>query len=138
LETNTDVRDEVSAIIDALDDQRIALRVSGTSYRIHLRLPEGARVTTPVGKRISGTIEADALRIHPSRGGGQFIEPVVGEPRIIAGRVMAVDEARRRLLVQAAVPMWLTAKPGQDFGVLKVGGMVNCYVQSGARFVPSV
>lgn len=100
-------------------------------------VPAG-EIASPVGKRIKGTISARALRMHPSVGGGRFIEPVWGAPRIVAGAVMAIDEAKRRILVDVSVPMWVTAPEGQDFGVLKKGALVNFYVESGTSFRPRI
>ena len=75
-------------------DDRIELTVPGTDYR--LRLTTSGAIDTPVGKRVRGTVHARALRMHAARGGGRFIEPVVGEPRIVAGTVAAIDEPNHR------------------------------------------
>ena len=90
-----------------------------------------------MGKHVRGVIDAKALRIHAAAGGGRFIEPIVGEPRIVAGAVLAVDEPGRRVLVDVAVPMWLHTDAGQDFTVFEPGGLVNGHVASGATFAPA-
>ena len=124
-------------IVESLDSDGIVLRLPHTDYRLHLKLavPAG-QVTAGPGQRIAGTIEARALRIHPAAGGGRFLEPIIGEPRIVAGAVLAVEKDRRRVLIDAAAPMWLTTEEDQDFGVIAAGGLVNCYVRSGAAFTP--
>jgi len=111
--------------------------VPHTEYKLHLTptVPAG-EFSKYVGKRISGVIEAVALRIHPAQAGGCFIEPIWGAPRIIAGKVCSVDEAERRVLVDAGVPMWVTAPEGQDLSALVEGQLVNFYVQSGTSFRP--
>jgi hypothetical protein len=127
----------VRGVLDSIDDEHITLHLPHTDYRIRLRLGvPREQITTPPGKRIKGTIEADALRIHPARGGGRFIEPIIGEPRIVAGMVISSSEADGRVLVNVAAPMWLRTKDGQDFDVIREGGLVNCHVQSGATFTP--
>ncbi|MHC5023631.1 MAG: hypothetical protein ACYTGG_06930, partial [Planctomycetota bacterium] len=78
--------------LDAVSDELIELSLPGTDYHLHLApTVPAAEIGTPVGKRITGRIEARALRIHPAGGGGQFIEPVWGMPRIVAGRVLSLD-----------------------------------------------
>lgn len=122
-------------ILAELDDERLVLALPGTEYRLHLRpTVSGAEITTPLGKRISGTIRATALRMYPARAGGLFIEPIWGEPRIVQGTVLAVDAGR--VLVDVSVPMWVTLQEGQDVSGLAEGQMVNFYVRSGASFRP--
>lgn len=124
-------------ILQELRDDRLVLAIPGTDYRLHLApAVPASSITTPVGKRLRGTIEAEALRIFTAQGGGQFIEPIEGAPRIVAGRVLAVDAAQRRLLVNVATPMWLKLLPEQPIEQFAEGAMVNCYVESGARFTP--
>lgn len=118
-----------------LREGRLELSLPGTDYRLHLVPAVPAdRIATPVGKRIKGVIRAQALRIHAATGGGQFIEPVLGEPRIIAGVINAVDDPGHRVLVRTAVPMWVHWQDGQDLGILRVGQLINCHVQSGTTF----
>ena len=54
----------------------------------------------------------------------------------MAGTVLVVDEANQRVLIDVCVPIWLTTEEGQDYGDLCVGGLANCYVQSGTTFTP--
>lgn len=133
IETQTVAR----GILEALDIDGIILHPPHTDYHLRLRLNVPAsQITVPPGKRIRGTIEAEAMRMHPAAGGGRFIEPISGEPRIVAGTVLAVDEAQHRVLIDAGVPMSLIAAEDQDFAVIEPGGLVNCYVRSGAAFTP--
>ncbi len=127
----------VRGVLESILDGLIVLGIPHTEYKLHL-VPAGppGELAADVGKRIRGTIEARALRMHRARGGGRFIEPVWGAPRIVAGSVIGVDEARRRVLVDVSVPMWVEAPPGQDFTILRAGELVNFYVESGASFRP--
>jgi hypothetical protein len=123
--------------VHELDGERIVLHLPHTDYQLHLRLAVGAgELNAAVGKRIKGIIEAQALRLHPAAGGGRFIEPVIGEPRVVAGTVLAVDESAGRVLVNAAAPIWLHTRADQDFTVIREGELVNGHVASGVRFVP--
>ena len=117
------------------DDGMITLEVPGSSYQ--LKLICEATVKTPLGKRITGTINAQALRMHPMAGGGRFIEPVWGEPRIVAGSIQQIDAANNRALINVGVPMWVECPPGQDFDILHPGAMATFYVRSGTRFTPA-
>ena len=129
----------VRAVLESKEDGRLVLTVPHTEYRLQLvpTVPVG-EVDVEVGKRITGTIHARALRMHRARGGGRFIEPVWGEPRIVAGKVISVDEARRRVLVDVSVPMWVEAPDGQDFDIVRPGELLNFYVESGASFRPVI
>jgi len=126
-------------VLESLDDGVLVLSIPGTSYRLHLvpTVPAG-EIDAPQGGKIKGLIQARALRIHPARGGGRFIEPVWGAPRIVAGRVVAVDATNHRVCVDAAVPMWVTVPPGQDLAAIQPGELVNFYVESGATFRPVI
>ena len=100
-------------VLEALDDSGLVLAVHHSEYKLHLAPAVPAdRLSAHVGGPIKGTIHAKALRMHPTRGGGQFIEPVWGAPRIVAGRVRAVDDKGRRVLVDASVPMWTISVAG--------------------------
>lgn len=128
----------VRGILESLSDEKIVLGIPGTDYRIQLvpTVP-ASQIATPIGKRIKGAIHAQALRMFAAQGGGRFIEPIWGEPRIVAGVVLAVDEPNRRVLVDVAAPMWMTLADRQPPGELfPVGQLVNCYLQSGTSFTP--
>jgi hypothetical protein len=130
--------ERVRAIVHSLNGEQIVLHLPHTDYLLHLRLTVPAeQLGAVIGKRIKGTIEADALRLHPASGGGRFIEPVMGEPRNVAGTVLVADEAAGRVLVNAAAPIWLNTRDDQDFSVIREGHLINGHVQSGVRFIPA-
>ncbi|MCP3904674.1 MAG: hypothetical protein GY715_13690 [Planctomycetes bacterium] len=138
MSTNVDDQALSRGVLDSVEDGRIVLRLPGTDYRVTLRVDDTDRaLLPPKGKRVRGTITARALRMHPAAGGGRYIEPADGEPRIVSGTVLAIDVEAERVLVNVAVPMWLHAGSEQDFSVLSVGSLVNCYVESGATFRPA-
>lgn len=136
--TDTQAESTVRGVLESVGDDTIVISMPHTDYRLHLvpSVPTPA-ITTPVGKRIKGEIHARALRMFKASGGGQFIEPLEGAPRIVAGRVLSVDSGSRRVLVQAAAPMWMTLAPDNTPGDFAPGDMVNCYVESGTRFAPA-
>ena len=136
--TDDETRALTRGVLESLDDHELVLAVHHTEYKLHLvpAVPPG-EITATVGSPIKGTIHARALRMHVARGGGRFIEPVWGAPRIVAGTVRALDEQQRRLLVDTGVPMWVEAPQDQDVGTIREGELVNFYVESGTRFQPA-
>jgi len=124
-------------VLESAGDDRIILSVPGTDYRLHLAPAVPAKpIATPPGKRLKGAIHARALRIHPAKGGGRFIEPIDGMPRIVAGAVLSVDAEARQAIVDVGVPMVVSMREDQDLSVLVEGELVNFYVESGATFAP--
>ena len=80
----------------------IVLGLYNSDYQLHL-LPVG-EITAPVGKRILGTIRAEAKRVDIVRTGGKYVEPVIGRPRRVQGRIVETDTARNTITVDAAAP----------------------------------
>jgi hypothetical protein len=124
-------------VLESVSEDTLVLLLPGTDYRIELvpAVP-AARLSEHVGKRVRGVVNANALRIHPAAGGGRFIEPIYGMPRIVAGDVVSADEPAGRVVVRSAIPMVLATLQGQDFSILTPGTLVNFYVQAGASFRP--
>lgn len=117
------------------DDGKVRLALPGSDYR--LTLSQGRNATelrAAVGTRVRGTIDARALRVHRASGGGRFIEPIDGAPRIVQGAVLDVDVAGRRLLIDVAAPLWITLQADQPATEFATGDLVNCYLASGATF----
>ena len=133
----TAANDHLRATIDAITDDSISLRLPHTDYVVRLALgTPRSTISTPVGKRIVGVVEAEAMRFHAASGGGKFIEPVIGEPRIVAGTVRAIDAEARRVLIDIAMPVWITLQDDQDLDVFAGGSLVTGYLRSGATFTP--
>lgn len=123
----------------------VVLGVHGTDYLITLT-PSVQPADFPVpasrrNRRIRGTVEGRALKMHRADAGGRFIEPVHGQPRIVQGTVSRVDAANDRLLMDIVVPMWITVETevtGQSASDFQPGELLNFYLESGTRFVPEV
>ena len=103
--------------------------IPGTNYQLHLNVDDGGAWTTGP---VSCVVHAAALKVHPTRGGGQFMEPVIGSPRIICGLLRSIDAKNHRLLVDAVIPMWIAVDETTDLEALHIGGLVTSYVASGA------
>jgi predicted RNA-binding protein len=126
-------RSTTRTMVREVDADHIILAPAGNSYEIRL-VPTGH---VEAGRRVLGRIEACALKVHPATGGGIFIEPIMGEPRIVAGRVIEVDAEASRVLVESVVPMTLTLSNDDDLQQCQEGGFINCHVESGATFTPA-
>ena len=136
LDATHDPRSIARVVIDAVHDDRVIVRLPGTDYRLDFRVANAKPASLEPGKRARGTIEAVALKIHAATGGGQFIEPVDGTPRIVAGRVLHVDQSTGRVLVDVSVPMWVTTVVAEDLNQCREGELVNFYVESDSTFSP--
>lgn len=111
----------------------VRLRFPNTSYQISL-IPEGEVVGTP-GKRIEGTIHARAARIDRVNAGGRYIEPVLGTPRRVQGRVITVNAETGEVVISAGVPVHLTpTDKRQKAADYEPGDFITCGVLSGATF----
>ncbi|MFG0244261.1 MAG: hypothetical protein ACF8R9_15880 [Phycisphaerales bacterium JB054] len=111
----------------------VRLGFPNTSYKLDL-IPEGDVVGTP-GKRIEGTVHAQAARIDSIGGGGRFVEPVFGTPRRVQGRVIAVNAETNEVIVSAGVPFHLhPTDPRQKATDFAEGQMITCGVKGGAVF----
>jgi len=113
----------------------ITLTILDTSYRLHL-VPAGL-IQTPVGKRIVGTIRAQARRIDKVFTGGRYVEPVIGRPRRVQGTVVAADAASNTITVDAGAPIVCTLTDGrQNPAQFEPGDLVSFDVLDGATFTP--
>ena len=110
------------------------ISVPHTEYMLRLHLKGSTGVAA--GKRIQGVISGQAQKFHRAHAGGEFIEPVEGHPRIVQGRIRAVDTAANRVLLQAVVPMWVSIAAGQSASEFHAGDFVNFYMESGVSFAP--
>ena len=106
---------------------------SGTNYQLHLAGPYAG----PVNRPVSGTIRLAARKLYTVTAGGNFIAPILGTPRTVQGRVVALTETRAVVHCGANVLVDLPTGDGaMDFanGPLEVGARVNFVALPGARF----
>jgi len=135
---SADAVDDLAEVrVERASDEVVMLSIPGSEYCLHLKpgAPLAAFPTEP-GRRMKGRIRGKALRMHRAAGGGTFIEPIEGHPRIVQGRVIAVDLERDRLLIRAVVPIWLEPCAGQLASDFQTGDLVNFYAESGVTFTP--
>lgn len=123
----------------------VRLSFANTSYVLHL-LPVGPVKAKP-GEKVLGTIRARARRVDVVPSGGKYVEPVIGRPRRVQGRVVGrlagngagagVGDGQGTIIVDAGVPMHCTLtdarQHAEDFAV---GDLVSFDVLDGASFTP--
>ena len=140
----TAVADTARFVLDELlpatasQPARVRVSIPGMAYRVELVLDgDAASLAAKVGKRVTGRVRAKAQRAWHATAGGCFIEPVWGAPRIVQGRVLAVDVNANAALLDLAFPAWVSLEPSQAAGAFRTGDMLNFCVESGASFTPA-
>jgi hypothetical protein len=112
----------------------IVVTFLNTNYEMHL-IPT-TPITTPIGKRILGTIKLQAKRIDTVGTGGQYIEPVYGRPRRVQGTVLRVENGA--IIIDAGVPIHATLTDArQSLDQFQPGQFVSFDAVAGATFTPA-
>ena len=122
----------IRARLRPIEDQHDAVDVSVQERPYRLHLASDDRVAAPV--IASGWIEATALRVHQASGGGRFIEPIEGAPRIVAGTVTSIDRSSGSAVIHSAFPMMVHFEDPEDVNRIETGMLLNFHVRSGARW----
>ena len=123
-----------SGQIIAVKDGGVVFNPAGTSYELQLSCVNFAGA---LHKPVRGVIRVRARKIWTVPSGGNFISPIFGPPRIIQGRVRALDRSQR--IVQAGT-MIVVDLPDDEIvydlacGPIVVGGIVNVTAVPGASF----
>ena len=115
-------------------DGMIALNLPGTDYQLHLAVA-GAPATN-AQKRVTGKVVAQARRVDIVNTGGVFIEPVIGRPRRLQGRVVAQDAAANTLTIKAVAPFVCKLDGNQKAEAFPMGALVSFDIERGALFEP--
>lgn len=112
----------------------VKISAHNSSTVLHL-IPEG-EIASPVGKKIIGVIRAKARRIDTVGTGGRYVEPVLGPPQRVQGRVIAIEPDA--IVVDAGVPIHATpTDPRQSARGFAVDDFVSFDVLEGASFAPA-
>jgi hypothetical protein len=120
--------------VSAVRDGKVVFVPASTNYELELVCPGYAG---PVNKPVKGVVRVRARKIWTVPSGGNFITPIFGPPKIIQGRVRALD--RGMLVVQAGTPITVEL-PDDDIvydlanGPITTGVMVNVTAFAGATF----
>jgi len=129
-------KNHVTGILREKHEDRVVLEIPGTNYLLHLNTYKP--IETPLGKKITGTVRAQATRIDVSRTGGRYIEPVFGRPRRIQAVIRAIDPADRTVTINATIPIVCKTDVRQNPSLFSVGDFVTCGIHAGASFTAAV
>ncbi len=122
-------------ILESAHTGHIVVSFPNTSYQMHLLVPLQMRAEP--GKKVIGTIQVDARRVDIVDTGGKYVEPLMGRPRRVQGRVVACNAAARTLTVDAGMPIHLhLLDQRQSAADFAPGDLVSCDVRDGATFTP--
>jgi hypothetical protein len=109
----------------------ITFVVPNTSYQLFL-VPIG-EIAAKVGGRLIGVIRARARRVDVVQTGGRYVEPVVGRPRRVQGRIVKIEASA--IVVDAGVPIHCAlTDERQTPDQFEVGQLVSFDVHDGATF----
>lgn len=127
----------VRAVLAESSAEHVVLSLPESDYRV--RFETKGEPSTPAGKRISGTIRAQAQRIDVVATGGRFIDPVYGRPRRIQGTIISVDAAADTVTIcpHDAMPVVCRTNEAQRAAQFKPGQFVACDLAPGATFTPA-
>lgn len=106
----------------------------GTNYELHL---EATDFAGPVNKPTQGLVRVRARKVYTVPSGGNFIAPILGTPRTVQGRVLAVTPSH--VVLQAGGPV-VVDLPEESHaidlgnGPIEEGAIVNVVALPGAWF----
>ena len=123
--------------VRSASDGKLVLNLAGTNYELHL----GTSATVVADDIVQGTITVKARKVWTIPAGGNLIQPLQGEPRVVQGKVKSVDGST--IVVQASAPIHVqlpAERTSFDLknGQLAPGVMVNLTLMPGARFEKAV
>ena len=75
--------------ITAVRDGLVIFSPGGTNYEMHLVCPG---YKGPMNTPVTGVVRVKARKLYTVPSGGLFVTPIFGSPRIIQGRIRALDE----------------------------------------------
>ena len=119
-------------------DGGVIFQPRGTNYELHLAVAGG--YNGPLKKPVLGLVRVKARKVYTVPSGGNFVVPILGQPRIIQGRVMAMSESQ--IVVHAGGPV-LVDLPEDGHAVdlangpVAEGSIVNVVAFPGASFEPA-
>lgn len=122
--------------VTAVREGLVVFSPAGTNYEMHLVCP---RYAGPINVPTRGIVRVRARKVYTVPSGGLFVTPIFGTPRIIQGRIRALDE--RTMVVHAGASI-LVEFPQDDaafdlaHGSLAVGKLANVVALPGAAFEP--
>ncbi|RZL89411.1 MAG: hypothetical protein EOP73_30170 [Variovorax sp.] len=128
------VEPTAKGVILRAEPGRVVFHPRETNYELDL-VATGA---FEAGQHVGGVIRCDARKVYTVPSGGNFIQPVLGTPRIVQGRVVTLTE--QTITVRAGNAFFVVTLPtGKDtidlhVGNIAAGSLVNVVALPGASF----
>ena len=116
----------------AVEEGMITLGLVGTDYQLRLVVSDDFEGV--VGKRIRGTVAANAKRVDKINAGGKYIDPVYGRPRRIQGKVVAVNREANSITVNGGCAVECSLMESQKAKDYQIGEIVGFAMERGAEF----
>ena len=118
-----------------IESGRVVFHVIDTNYELHLETSQD--LSSFVGQKANGRVRVKARKVYGVPSGGNFVQPVLGTPRIIQGRVLHLDE--HSITVKAGAIFIAELPTGKDtidlhHGAIGVASLVNVVALPGASF----
>jgi hypothetical protein len=131
--TTTESTSVSRGFVRGVENGRVLFNPAGTNYSHHLET--ASAYTGPMDKPVKAIIRCKARKIYSMPSGGNWIQPILGTPRIIQGRV--TDLTATHVTVQAGASFVVELPTGKDTvdlhtGSIEVGSMVNVVAWPGA------
>lgn len=124
----------VQGTVKSVEGQRVVFNPANTTYELYLTLIGAAPAS---GSTVRASIRLKARKVWTVMSGGNFVTPIIGEPRVIQGRVCQADN--QLALVHAGLP--LSVELPQEAtcydlvnGAFGAGALVNITIYPGATF----
>jgi hypothetical protein len=124
-----------SGKVTAVREGLVIFNPAGTSYELQLVCPT---YNGPINSPVKGVVRVKARKIYTVPSGGLFITPIFGSPRIIQGRIRALDT--QSMVLHAGGAEVTVDFPANDdafdlaSGPLTIGRMANVVALPGATF----
>lgn len=125
-------------IID-VREKMVVFQPENTTYELYLLTEQP--YDGPINRPIDGLIHVTARKVWTVQGGGLWVAPITGTPRIVQGRVRHIEG--NQIVVHAGTS-YIVDLPEKDMamslltGQVAVNRMINIVVLPGARFEPLV
>ena len=115
-----------------VEDSAVIFAPAATNYEI--KLITAGRYDGPIETMIEAFIQATARKLWTVPGGGNFVAPIFGPPRIVQGRIKYLDQTT--MVVHAGLPVRITLPSAEsafdlNTGPLAVGALVNATLLPG-------
>lgn len=117
------------------EGSRVVFQPTGTNYELHLD-PVGGAFAAPMNSAVDVVIRVKARKLYTVPSGGNFVTPIQGTPKILQGRVKAIEGAAFVLQCGAFITVELPTDNDSNLelasGPVQVGALVNVICYSGA------